>query len=133
MQETRNNCFGSKNVARPFFRRNQLSTVLIPKVLFNHIYSLDQGIIRAFKLHCRKFLLQAIISREEECKSENEIASRISILNAIMWVNDSCNLVCQSTISKCFERWKKMKSKKMVKFLKQNVNDVQKNENLCPK
>ena len=26
MQETRNNCFGSKNVARPFFRRNQLST-----------------------------------------------------------------------------------------------------------
>ena len=26
MQETRNNCFGSKNVARPFFRRKQLST-----------------------------------------------------------------------------------------------------------
>ena len=61
MQETRNNCFGSKNVARSFFRRKQLSTsaepeegscyvfrpetivasflhsmVLIPKVLFNH-------------------------------------------------------------------------------------------------
>ena len=26
MQETRNNIFGSKNVARPFFRRKQLST-----------------------------------------------------------------------------------------------------------
>ena len=26
MQETRNNCFGSKNVARPFFRRKQLNT-----------------------------------------------------------------------------------------------------------
>ena len=26
MQETCNNCFGSKNVARPFFRRKQLST-----------------------------------------------------------------------------------------------------------
>ena len=26
MQETRNNCFGSKNVAQPFFRRKQLST-----------------------------------------------------------------------------------------------------------
>ena len=59
MQETRNNCFGSKNVARPFFRRKQLSTsaemqqqhsmvmVLLPKVLFNHFWK-RQFVV----LHC---------------------------------------------------------------------------------
>lgn len=76
----------------------------LPANTTSHLQPLDQGIIQAFKLHYRKFLLQAIISRAEECKSANEIASFINVLDAILWVNDSWNLVCQSTISKCFER-----------------------------
>ena len=49
---------------------------------------LDQGMIQAFKLHYRKFLLKAIISTAEECKSANEIPSCINVLNDITWVNE---------------------------------------------
>ena len=35
MQEIRNSCFGSKNVARPFFRRKQVSTTYVA-VTFRH-------------------------------------------------------------------------------------------------
>ena len=70
----------------------------------SHLQLLDQGIIQVFKLLYRKFLLQTIISRTKECKSANEIASYINVLNAKIRVNDLWNLVCQSTISKCFER-----------------------------
>lgn len=74
----------------------------LPANTTSHLQPLDQGIIQAFKLRYRKFLLQAIIARAEECKSANEIASCINVLDAIMWINDSWNLVCQTTISKCF-------------------------------
>ncbi|XP_071041913.1 tigger transposable element-derived protein 6-like [Parasteatoda tepidariorum] len=40
----------------------------LPANTTSYLQPLDQGIIQAFNLHYRKFLLQAIIARAEECK-----------------------------------------------------------------
>ena len=58
----------------------------------SHLQLLGQRIIEAFKLHYRKFLFKAIISKVEECKSANKIASCINALVTIIWINDSWNL-----------------------------------------
>lgn len=76
----------------------------LPPNTTSHLQPLDQGIIQAFKLHYRKFLLKAVISRCEECKSANEIAMSVNVLDAIMWINESWELVHISTISKCFSK-----------------------------
>ena len=59
MQETRNNYFGSKNVARPFFRRKQVTGTLL--LLFGtraYLFSPEEGLGYVFPTqnNCCEFL-----------------------------------------------------------------------------
>lgn len=83
---------------------SNVTVQFLPANTTSHLQPLDQGIIQAFKLQYRKLLLKAVISRSEDCKSANEIAMSVNVLDAIIWIKESWDLVRTYTISKCFEK-----------------------------
>ena len=81
-----------------------LKVLFLPANTSSCLQPLDQGIIQSSKLHYKKFSLQAVIARSDGCKSANEIASCINILDSIMWIKESWEMVSSTTISKCFAK-----------------------------
>ena len=65
---------------------------------------MDKGVIQALKLKYRKRQLQFMIAQKEKTLSGSEILKKISVLEAIYWINRSWREVEASTIEKCFRR-----------------------------
>lgn len=59
------------------------------------VQPLDQGVIRNFKVHYRKFLMQKLISVAEACTSVHDFKRQVNVLDA--WRS-----VTEETIVKCF-------------------------------
>lgn len=68
----------------------------------SHLQPLDQGVIRAFKAHYRRLVLERLLSVMDNIQSADEITKKISVLDAVGWIDLAwCNL-SSSCIYNCF-------------------------------
>ncbi|GBM46216.1 hypothetical protein AVEN_270222-1 [Araneus ventricosus] len=67
------------------FKLKNISLVFLPPNIASMLQPLDQGIIRSFKVGYRKLLLRHVLSQISSCKSSEELAKSLSILDAISW------------------------------------------------
>ena len=65
---------------------------------------LDQGIIKVFKGYYRKNLMRFVIAKCETATSSSDIVSSVSVLNAVMWINEAWKDVKPTTISNCLKK-----------------------------
>lgn len=63
---------------------------------------MDQGVIYTFKSHYRRSLLQSLIPKISSCKTVNEVAKSVTILDAIYWTHAAVQKTQADTVSKCF-------------------------------
>ncbi|XP_027850981.1 tigger transposable element-derived protein 1-like [Aphis gossypii] len=47
---------------------------------------MDQGVIYTFKSYYRKFLLQSLLCKIDNCSSAHQLAKSISVLDAVNWI-----------------------------------------------
>ncbi|GBM91601.1 hypothetical protein AVEN_250642-1 [Araneus ventricosus] len=65
---------------------------------------LDQDIIRSFKVGYRKLLLRHFLSQISSCKSSEELAQSVSVLDAVSWIKSALKRVESGSILKCFKK-----------------------------
>lgn len=69
-----------------------LSNVTIkffPPNATSHLQPLDQGIIRAFKAHYRRYVLERLLRSIETINSIDEITRQLSVLDVVGWINSA--------------------------------------------
>ena len=81
-----------KNITLKFFPANTTS----------HIQPLDQGVIRTFKAHYRRHLIQHIIANAATAYSADDVI--ITALDAICWIDLAWKSVTESTIRNTFRK-----------------------------
>jgi hypothetical protein len=64
------------------------------------VQPLDQGIIRAFKAHYRRYLVKHIIASANTAITANDI--NITALDAVYWIEAAWNAVTETTIKNTF-------------------------------
>ena len=65
---------------------------------------MDQGVIKNFEVHYRKYVLQSVVVNMQQCQSVDELVKKISVLGAIRWICSAFNDISQTCVKKCF--WK---------------------------
>ena len=82
---------------------SNIKVVFLPKNTTSKLQPLDAGIIKNFKVHYRRLLLQHTLSKVDATHlSASEIAKSIDILTAIRWVKQAWEKVSAQTIANCF-------------------------------
>ncbi|XP_026471616.1 tigger transposable element-derived protein 4-like [Ctenocephalides felis] len=89
------NCPAHPNIAD----LNSITLAFFPPNTTSILQPMDQGIIRSLKTNFRKNLVLKMIL----CVDDNEdLSSKITVLDAILMVNDAWNKLQQNTIHNCF-------------------------------
>ncbi|GBM05754.1 hypothetical protein AVEN_55843-1 [Araneus ventricosus] len=86
------------------FKFKNINLVFLPPVTTSMLQSLDQGIILSFKVGCRKLLLRHMLSQISSCKSSEELAKSVSVLNAISSTKSGLKKVESGCVLKCFKK-----------------------------
>lgn len=78
--------------------------VFLPPNATSVLQPLDLGIIRSFKVGYRKLLLRHVLSQISSCKSSEELAKSVSVLDAINWTTAALKKVEPGSVLKCFKK-----------------------------
>nr|XP_042912844.1 tigger transposable element-derived protein 6-like [Parasteatoda tepidariorum] len=86
-----------------------IKLVFLPPNTTAIIQPLDQGIIRSFKFHYRKMVVQKIISdidcdSSSELLTANKLSKSLTILESMHLIRNSWDIVSTQTISNCFKK-----------------------------
>ncbi|XP_008179833.1 tigger transposable element-derived protein 6-like [Acyrthosiphon pisum] len=65
---------------------------------------MDQGIIYCVKIYDRRFLMQSLIANIDQINSTSEISKKITVLDAIQWLDGAVKLLKRETIKACFTK-----------------------------
>ncbi len=57
---------------------------------------MDQGVIKNFKTHYRKRILQSLVANIDSSSSVQELTKNITVLDALRWISDSYKNTCIS-------------------------------------
>ncbi|XP_060596158.1 tigger transposable element-derived protein 6-like [Ruditapes philippinarum] len=74
----------------------------LPANTTSHLQPLDQGIIRTFKAHYRRYLLKSLISLMDDSANVTELCKNVNLMDAISWTLKAWNDIKKETIMKCF-------------------------------
>ena len=83
---------------------NNVVVKFLPANMTSWLQPLDAGIIKNFKMHFRKLLLQHIVARIDSCASATELTKQLNVLHAVNWIARSWDSVSATTISSCSAR-----------------------------
>ncbi|GBL94746.1 hypothetical protein AVEN_244732-1 [Araneus ventricosus] len=81
-----------------------INLVFLPPNTTSMLQPLDQGIIRSFKVGYRKLLLRQLLSQICSCKSSEEFAKSVSVLDAISWTKSALKKVEPGCVLKVLRR-----------------------------
>ena len=90
--------------AHPDVVCSNVKLVFLPPNTTSKLQPCDAGIIQTVKLHYRKRLLRHVLFHMEEANSASELAKKVTLLDAIMWMKSSWDEVDPITIQKCFSK-----------------------------
>ncbi|XP_060867637.1 tigger transposable element-derived protein 4-like [Metopolophium dirhodum] len=68
------------------------------------ITPMDQGVIYTFKSYYRKFLLQLLLRKMDNCSSAHQFAKSVSVLDAVNCIALACDNVKAECVQKCFRK-----------------------------
>lgn len=86
------------------FELSNVTVKFFPPNTTSHLQPLDQGVIRAFKAHYRKRILQELLSRLDSADSASDLAKKITVLDAVMWSAQAWKNVSNECIQNCFSK-----------------------------
>ena len=87
-----------------YLKLKNANLVFVPPNTTSMLQPLDQGIIRSFKVRYRKLLLRHVLSQINSCKSSEELAKSVSVLDAISWITSALKKVEPGCVLKCFKK-----------------------------
>lgn len=87
----------------PHIKLSNVKLVFFPPNTTAVTQPMDQGVIRSFKAWYRKFLLQYLVVKIDECNNVTELTKQVDVLAAINWIARALNKVASVTVRKCFE------------------------------
>ena len=85
----------------------EMSNVVVkflPANTTSWLQPLDAGIIKNFKTHFHKLLLQHIVAHIDSCASATELTKQLNVPHVVNWIARSWDSVSATTISSCFAR-----------------------------
>ena len=88
--------------AHPHMERSNIKLVFLPPNTTTKLQPCDAGIIQAVKLQYRKKLLRKIAFAFDKVESASSLAKKVTIFDAIMWLQHAWSLLPETTIQKCF-------------------------------
>ena len=67
---------------------------------------MDQGIIRNIGVHYRKLLIQSLLANMDctRTSSGSELATTVSVLDAVIWISQAVKKLIPETVTRCFEK-----------------------------
>ncbi|XP_025191173.1 tigger transposable element-derived protein 1-like [Melanaphis sacchari] len=65
---------------------------------------MDQGVIYTFKSYYRKFMLQSLVCKIDNFTSVHQLATSITVLDAVNWISLSCNSLKIEFDQNCFRK-----------------------------
>ena len=81
-----------------------IKIVFLPANTTSELQPLDVGILKKFKVHYRRYLLQYVLSKIDEPEKATDVIKSVNILVAIRWIAKACQTVTEETIKKCFRK-----------------------------
>ena len=90
--------------AHPDVVQSNVKLVFLPPNTTSKLQPCDAGIIQNMKTHYRKRLLRHVLNRMDECSSASELAKKVNILDAILWLKGAWDAVKAETIERCFAK-----------------------------
>ena len=90
--------------AHPDVTRSNIKLVFLPPNTTSKLQPCDAGIIQNTKLHYRNSLVRHVLFHMEEATSASEVAKKVKILDAIMWLKSAWDEVQPASIQKCFAK-----------------------------
>lgn len=88
----------------PKVNLSNIKLCFLPPNTTSHTQPLDQGIIQNFKMHYRTQVLRSIIANMTSSQSAGDLAKKISVLDAIRWIDHSVKNIKPDCVKKCFSR-----------------------------
>jgi hypothetical protein len=65
---------------------------------------MDQRVIYTFKAYYRKFMLQSLVCKIDSSTSVHQLATSITVLDAVNWISLSCNSLKNECVKNCFRK-----------------------------
>ena len=90
--------------AHPDVIRSNIKLVFLPPNTTSKLQPCDAGIIQNLKMDYRKQLLRHVLNRMDEATCPSELAKKVNILDAILWLKNAWDAVDPTTIEKCFAK-----------------------------
>ena len=89
-------------ICHPNIKLSHVKLVFFPANTTTDTQPMDQGVIYTFKTHYRSSMLKSHVSKITSCRSINDIAKAITVLDAIHWIAGAVKRVRPDTVLKCF-------------------------------
>ena len=90
--------------SHPDLQFSNVKLVFLPPNTTSKLQPCDAGIIQATKMHYRKLLLRHVLFHMNEASGASDLAKRVNVLDAIMWLKNAWDNVKPTTIQKCFAK-----------------------------
>ncbi|XP_062511839.1 tigger transposable element-derived protein 6-like [Corticium candelabrum] len=90
--------------AHPDVVRSNVKLVFLPPNTTSKLQPCDAGIIQTVKTHYRKQLLRHVLFHIDKASCVSELAKKVNVLDAIVWLRSAWDRVHPSTIRKCFAK-----------------------------
>ena len=90
--------------SHPDLQFSNVKLVFLPPNTTSKLQPCDVGVIQATKIHYRKLLLRHVLFHMNEASGASDLAKRVNVLDAIMWLKNAWDNVKPTTIQKCFAK-----------------------------
>ncbi|KAL4132599.1 hypothetical protein QTP88_009723 [Uroleucon formosanum] len=88
----------------PKIELSNTKILMLPPNTTSITQPMDQGVIYTFKSYYRKFLLQSLLCKIDNCSSAHQLAKSISVLDAVNWIALACDNVKAECVQNCFHK-----------------------------
>lgn len=85
----------------PKIELSNTKILMLPPNTTSITQPMDQGVIYTFKSYYRKFLLQSLLCKMDNCSSAHQLAKSISVLDAVNWIALACDNVKAECVQNC--------------------------------
>uniref|UniRef100_A0A3Q2XZU1 HTH CENPB-type domain-containing protein n=1 Tax=Hippocampus comes TaxID=109280 RepID=A0A3Q2XZU1_HIPCM len=83
---------------------SNMKIIFFPPNTTSHLQPMDAGVIQNVKLQYRKSMLKSILLNMDECNKASDLVKKITVRDAIEWIEAAWMKLESSTISKCFSK-----------------------------
>uniref|UniRef100_A0A3Q2XK21 DDE-1 domain-containing protein n=1 Tax=Hippocampus comes TaxID=109280 RepID=A0A3Q2XK21_HIPCM len=83
---------------------SNMKIIFFPPNTTSHLHPMDAGVIQNVKLQYRKSMLKSILLNMDECNKVSDLVKKITVRDALEWIEAAWMKLESSTISKCFSK-----------------------------